>query len=269
MMKLSNKFVNKRELYILVIYFFVASVILINFNQSFVFEKMYGGFNFGEMIFIMFNDSYTGYYTFIFMLSFIMLILVPKESNIVLKITRYENRKQYYLKRHNFIVWQVLKYFIVICACCFLIGIINFNFSLNMSTSLKKYAEVNFGGVFQTDNLWVELLKTLILQMMVFYFFVSIHLLLNNFRLSQALIFTIYAFIHFNMAGIALGYFGESLKVFSVFTIGGSIYNFNQSFLGKFAILFCIDALLAIISFVMFLKIDISLPKGSKQYQNE
>ena len=80
---------NKSEIYIIFIYLLVAGSILASFSQLISFKYKYGNFNFGEMILIMFNDSYTGYFTFPFLLGFVLMIQSPVEQNIFFTLTRY------------------------------------------------------------------------------------------------------------------------------------------------------------------------------------
>lgn len=82
---------NKNEIYISFIYLLVACAILANFSQLIVLKYKFGNFNFGEMILIMFNDSYTGYFTFPFLLGFVLMIQSPVEQNIFFTLTSILN----------------------------------------------------------------------------------------------------------------------------------------------------------------------------------
>ncbi|HFR3939708.1 TPA: hypothetical protein ACHVI1_002187, partial [Streptococcus suis] len=71
------------------------------------------------------------------------------------------------------------------------------------------------------------------------------------------------------MAGITLGFFGELIKPFSLFSIAGSVYGHGIGFIPRVVMLILIDTFLLVLNFKIFGNKDIMLPKGSKQYQNE
>lgn len=88
-----------------------------------VLKYKFGNFNFGEMILIMLNDSYTGYFTFPFLLGFILMIQSPVEQNIFFTITRYSNRNEFYKVKHIKILKNVFYYITSICVFSLLVGI--------------------------------------------------------------------------------------------------------------------------------------------------
>ena len=71
------------------------------------------------------------------------------------------------------------------------------------------------------------------------------------------------------MAGSTLGFLGEHLRPFSLFSISGSVYGYGINFISRCGILVFVDAMLLLLNFKIFENKDITLPKGSKQYQNE
>lgn len=87
-MKKFKELKNKEDFYIGFIYLLVAFAILANFSQLIVLKYKFGNFHFGELILIMFNDSYTGYFAFPFLLAFIMMLQSPVEQNIFFVLSR-------------------------------------------------------------------------------------------------------------------------------------------------------------------------------------
>lgn len=269
MMKKYKGLRNKKDIYISFIYLLLACAILASFSQLTSLAYRYGNFNFGELIIIMFNDSYTGYFTFPFLLGFILIIESPVEQNIMFTLTRYPSRKLYYKEKHLKIMRSVLSYIAIICLFCIIIGIYNSNFSNNISMATRSFANIYLFEDIETDNLIFEIVKIIILQSLLFYFFSLVHTLLTQFKISQSMVFIIYTGIQIIMAGISLGFMGERIKPFSLFSISSSVYGYGLMFIHRLLILITIDFLLLIINFKIFEHKDIVLAKGSKQYQNE
>lgn len=268
-MKRFKELKNKEELYISFILLLVAGAILANFSQMILLKYKFGNFNFGEMILIMLNDSYTGYFTFPFLLGFILTIQSPIEQNIFFIITRYSNRNEFYKIKHLKVLKSVMYYIISICTFSLLVGIGNSNFDISISRATQKFSEIYLFGNFETNVLIFEIIKILILQVLLLYFFSLTHALLTQFRISQSAVFVIYTGILIIMAGMTLGFFGETCKAISLFSISSSVYPYDINFIGRFGILLFIDMVLVLLNFKIFEKKDINLPKGSKQYQNE
>lgn len=260
---------DKRQIYIIFIYLLVAGSILASFSQLITFKYKYGNFNFGELILIMFNDSYTGYFTFPFLLGFILMIKSPVEQNIFFTLTRYTNRKEFYKNKHTKVIKSLLAYVACICLFCLIVGIGSSNFGLNISTAIKEFANIYLLGNFETNNLILEIFKLVILQALLLYFFSLVHGFLIQFRIPQALVFVIYTSILIIAAGMSLGFFGEMIRDFSLYSLASSINGRGIKFIYRLAILAGIDFILLISNFKIFEHKDISLPKGSKQYQNE
>lgn len=268
-MKKYKNLKNKSEIYIIFIYLLVAGSILVNFTQLITFKYKYGNFNFGELILLMFNDSYTGYFTFPFLLGFILMIQSPVEKNIFFTLTRYTNRKEFYKDKHTKVIKSLLAYVDWICLFCLIVGLESSNFGLNISQPTKEFAKIYLLGNFETNNLILELFKLIILQALLLYFFSLVHALLIQFRLSQALVFVLYTSILIIAAGMNLGFFGEMVKDFSLYSLASSINGRGIKFIYRLLVLAGIDLLLLILNFKLFENKDITLPKGSKQYQNE
>ena len=133
----------------------------------------------------------------------------------------------------------------------------------------KKFSETYLFGNFETNIVIYEIGKIIILQGLLLYFFSLLHALLTQFRISQSLVFVIYTGILIIMAGSTLGFLGEHLRAFSLFSISGSVYGYGINFIGRCGILVFVDAMLLLLNFKIFENKDIALPKGSKQYQNE
>lgn len=260
---------NKSNIYIIFIYLLVAGSILASFSQLIDFKYKYGNFNFGEMILLMFNDSYTGYFTFPFLLGFILMIQSPVEQNIFFTITRYTNRKEFYKNKHKKVIKSILAYVACICLFCLIVGIGSSNLGFNISQATKEFAQIYLLGDFETNNLILEIFKLVILQALLLYFFSLVHALLIQFRISQALVFVIYTGILIIAAGMSLGFFGDVIKDFSLYSLASSINGPGIKFIYRLLVLACIDLLLLILNFKIFENKDINLPKGSKQYQNE
>lgn len=264
-----KKYKDLKKFYIISIYLLVAGSILASFSQLLSFKYKYGNFNFGEMILIMFNDSYTGYFTFPFLLGFILMIQSPVEQNIFFTLTRYTNRKEFYKNKHTKVIKSLLAYVACICLFCLIVGIGSSNFGFNISQASKEFANLYLLGNFETNNIILEIFKLVILQASLLYFFALIHDLLIQFRISQSLVFVIYTSILSIAAGMSLGFFGEVIKDFSLYSLASSINGRGIKFIYRLGVLTGIDLILLILNFKIFENKDISLPKGSKEYQNE
>lgn len=260
---------NKSQIYIIFIYLLVAGSILASFSQLISFKYRYGNFNFGEIILIMFNDSYTGYFTFPFLLGFILMIQSQVEQNIFFTLTRYTNRNEFYKNKHIKVIKSLLAYVACICLFCLLVGIGSSNFGLNISQATKEFAKIYLLGNFETNNIILEIFKLVILEALLLYFFALVHGFLIQFRLPQALVFVIYTSILIIAAGMSLGFFGEMIKDFSLFSLASSINGRGIKFIYRLLVLSGIDLILLILNFKIFENKDINLPKGSKEYQNE
>ncbi|HEM4335276.1 hypothetical protein QE612_06920 [Streptococcus suis] len=260
---------NKNEIYIGFIYLLVACAVLANFSQLIVLKYKFGNFNFGEMIIVMFNDSYTGYFTFPFLLGFILMLQSPVEQNIYFTLTRFSSRYKFYKNKHLKVIRTVISYIFSICIFSLITGIGNADFGLRISMATQKFSEIYLLGNFESDFLILEILKIVILQSLLLYFFALLHAFLTQFRISQSIVFVIYTGILIFMAGITLGFFGELIKPFSLFSIAGSVYGHGIGFIPRVVMLILIDTFLLVLNFKIFGNKDIMLPKGSKQYQNE
>lgn len=164
---------------------------------------------------------------------------------------------------------SVLCYVISICIFSIIVGIGNTNLDISMSTAIKQFSEIYLFGDFETNMLIFEILKIIVLQGLLLYFFSLVHSFLVQFRISQSVVFVIYTGILIIMAGMTLGFFGEIIKPFSLFSIAGSVYGYGMKFICRLGILVLIDILLLLLNFKVFENKDIMLPKGNKQYQNE
>lgn len=260
---------NKSEIYIIFLYLLVTGSILASFSQLISFKYRYGNFNFGEIILIMFNDSYTGYFTFPFLLGFILMLQSPVEQNIFFTLTRYTNRKEFYKVKHTKVIKSLLAYVGCICLFCLIVGIGSSNFGLNISQATKEFAYIYLLVNFETNNLILEIFKLVILEALLLYFFALVHALLIQFRISQALVFVIYTSLLIIAAGMSLGFFGEMIRDFSLFSLASSINRRGIKFIYRLGVLSGIDLILLILNFKIFENKDINLPKGSKEYQNE
>lgn len=260
---------NKSQIYFIFIYLLVAGSILASFSQLISFKYKYGNFNFGEMILIMFNDSYTGYFTFPFLLGFVLMIQSPVEQNIFFTLTRYTNRKEFYKNKHTKVIKSLLAYVGCICLFCLIVGIGSSNFGFNISQATKEFAKIYLLGNFETNNIILEIFKLVILQVLLLYFFSLVHGFLIQFRISQALVFVIYTGILIIAAGMSLGFFEDVIKDFSLFSLASSINGRGIKFIYRLGVLTGIDLILLILNFKIFENKDINLPKGSKEYQNE
>ena len=247
----------------------MAGSILASFSQLISFKYKYGNFNFGEMILIMFNDSYTGYFTFPFLLGFILMLQSPVEQNIFFTLTRYTNRKEFYKVKHTKVIKSLLAYVGCICLFCLIVGIGSSNFGFNISQTTKEFANIYLLGNFETNNLILEIFKLVILEALLLYFFALVHGFLIQFRIPQALVFVIYTSLLIIAAGMSLGFFGDVIKDFSLFSLASSINGRGIKFIYRLGVLTGIDLILLILNFKIFENKDINLPKGSKQYQNE
>lgn len=264
-----KKYKDLKTFYIIFIYLLVAGSIFASFSQLISFKYKYGNFNFGEMILIMFNDSYTGYFTFPFLLGFILMLQSPVEQNIFFTLTRYTNRKEFYKNKHSKVIKSLLAYVACICLFCLIVGLGSSNFGLNISESTKEYANIYLLGNFETNNLILEIFKLVILQALLLYFFALVHAFLIQFRIPQSLVFVIYTSILIIAAGMSLGFLGDVIKDFSLFSLVSSINGRGIKFIYRLGVLSGIDLILLILNFKIFENKDINLPKGSKEYQNE
>lgn len=264
-----KKYKDLKTFYIIFIYLLVAGSIFASFSQLISFKYKYGNFNFGEMILIMFNDSYTGYFTFPFLLGFILMLQSPVEQNIFFTLTRYTNRKEFYKNKHSKVIKSLLAYVACICLFCLIVGLGSSNFGLNISESTKEYANIYLLGNFETNNLILEIFKLVILEALLLYFFALVHAFLIQFRIPQSLVFVIYTSILIIAAGMSLGFFGDVIKDFSLFSLVSSINGRGIKFIYRLGVLSGIDLILLILNFKIFENKDINLPKGSKEYQNE
>lgn len=264
-----KKYKDLKTFYIIFIYLLVAGSILASFSQLIIFKYKYGNFNFGEMILLMFNDSYTGYFAFPFLLGFVLMIQSPVEQNIFFTLTRYTNRKEFYKVKHTKVIKSFLDYVGCICLFCLIVGIGSSNFGFNISQATKEFAKIYLLGNFETNNLILEIFKLVILEALLLYFFALVHALLIQFRISQALVFVIYTSILIIAAGMSLGFFGEMIKDFSLYSLASSINGRGIKFIYRLLALAVIDLILLILNFKIFENKDINLPKGSKEYQNE
>lgn len=260
---------NKSQIYIIFIYLLVAGSILASFSQLISFKYKYGNFNFGEMILIMFNDSYTGYFAFPFLLGFVLMIQSPVEQNIFFTLTRYTNRKEFYKNKHTKVIKSLLVYVACICLFCLIVGIGSSNFGFNISQATKEFAKIYLLGNFETNNIILEISKLVILEALLLYLFALVHGFLIQFMIPQALVFVIYTGILIIAAGMSLGFFGDVIKDFSLYSLASSINGRGIKFIYRLGVLSGIDLILLILNFKIFENKDINLPKGSKQYQNE
>lgn len=268
-MKKFNTTSKKQDLYLGIICLLAGFAILANFFQLLPLKHQYGSFNFGETILIMLNDSYTGFFTFPFLLSFFLMVLAPKEQNIFFLLTRFKSRREYLKVKHTGILKNVLFYYACICLFSIIVGISSSRFGTGISDATKEYAKIYLLGEFASNSLIWEVIKIIILQGLLLYFFTMVHLVLNQLNLSQVLVFIIYTTILILNAGLGLGYFGNKLEPFSVYVLAGSICNYGLGFGLRLAILATIDLILLVLYYGIFEKKDIVLPKGNKQYQNE
>ena len=264
-----KKYKDLKTFYIIFIYLLVAGSIFASFSQLISFKYKYGNFNFGEMILIMFNDSYTGYFTFPFLLGFVLMIQSPVEQNIFFTLTRYTNRKEFYKNKHTKVIKSLLAYVGCICLFCLIVGIGSSNFGLSISQATKEFAKIYLLGNFETNNIILEISKLVILEALLQYFFALVHGFLIQFMIPQALVFVVYTGILIIAAGMSLGFFGDVIKDFSLFSLASSINGRGIKFIYRLGVLTGIDLILLILNFKIFENKDISLPKGSKQYQNE
>lgn len=260
-----KKYKDLKTFYIIFIYLLVAGSILASFSQLISFKYKYGNFNFGEMILIMFNDSYTGYFTFPFLLGFILMIQSPVEQNIFFTLTRYTNRKEFYKNKHTKVIKSLLVHVACICLFCLIVGIGSSNFGFNISQATKEFANLYLLGNFETNNLILEIFKLVILEALLLYFFALVHALLIQFRISQSLVFVINTGILIIAAGMSLRFFGDVVKDFSLFSLASSINGRWIKFIYRLGVLTGIDLILLILNFKIFENKDISLPKGSKE----
>lgn len=268
-MKKYNTTSQKRDIYLGIICLLAGCSILASLSQLIPLKHLYGDFNHGELLLIMLNDSYTGYFTFPFLLSFFLMVLTPKEQNIFFLLTRYRSRREYIRARHSSVIKNVLFYFGSICLFSIIAGIGSSKFGIGISDATKEYAKIYLLGEFTSNNLIWEIVKIITLQGLLLYFFTMVHLVLNQLNISQVIVFIIYAIVLFLNAGAALGFFGNMLEPFSVFSLAGSIYKYGLGFWLRVLILSAVDMLLLILYFGIFEKKDIVMPKGSKEYQNE
>ena len=264
-----KKYKDLKTFYIIFIYLLVAGSILASFSQLISFKYKYGNFNFGEMILLMFNDSYTGYFTFPFLLGFVLMIQSPVEGNIFFTLTRYTNRKEFYKNKHTKIIKSLLAYVACICLFCLIVGIGSSNFGLNISQASKEFANLYLLGNFETNNIILEIFKLVILEVLLLYFFALVHGFLIQFMIPQALVYVVYTGILIIAAGMSLGFFGDVIKDFSLFSLASSINGHGIKFIYRLGVLSGIDLILLILNFKIFENKDINLPKGSKEYQNE
>ncbi|MBZ2385746.1 hypothetical protein K8P03_00195 [Anaerococcus murdochii] len=260
---------NKSEIYIIFLYLLVTGSILASFSQLISFKYRSGNFNFGEIILIMFNDSYTGYFTFPFLLGFILMLQSPVEQNIFFTLTRYTNRKEFYKVKHTKVIKSLLAYVACICLFCLIVGIGSSKFGFNISQTTKEFANIYLLGNFETNNLILEIFKLVSLEALLLYFFALVHGFLIQFRIPQALVFVIYTSLLIIAAGMSLGFFGDEIKDFSLFSLASSINGRGIKFIYRLGVLTGIDLILLILNFKIFENKDINLPKGSKEYQNE
>lgn len=268
-MKEYNKISKKQDIYIGIICLLAGLAILASLSQLIPLKHLYGRFNHGEMILIMLNDSYTGYFAFPFLLSFLLMVLTPKEQNIFFTLTRYNSRREYIKKKHKTILKNLLFFGGCICLFSVIVGIGTSQFGTGISEATREYAKVYLLGEFATNSLIWEIVKIIILYGLLLYFFTMIHLVLNQLNLSQGFVFIVYVTVLIINAGIALGFLGKSLKPFSIFVLSGSVYIDGLNFGLQALILSVIDLLLLILYCGVFEKKDIVMPKGNKQYQNE
>lgn len=259
-----KKYKDLKTFYIIFIYLLVAGSILASFSQLISFKYKYGNFNFGEMILIMFNDSYTGYFTFPFLLGFVLMIQSPVEQNIFFTLTRYTNRNEFYKNKHTKVIKSLLVYVACICLFCLIVGIGSSNFGFNISQATKEFAKIYLLGNFETNNIILEISKLVILEALLLYFFALVHGFLIQFMIPQALVFVIYTGILIIAAGMSLGFFGDVIKDFSLFSLASSINGRGIKFIYRLGVLTGIDLILLILNFKLFENKDINLPKGSK-----
>lgn len=260
---------DKSKIYIGFIYFLIACAILANFIQMIGLRYKFGEFHFFETIIIMFNDSYTGFYTFPFLLSFILMLQSPVKQNIFFAITRYSNRKIYYRNEQKKALFNTLFYIMSICIFSTIVGLGNSILGNSISLATQKFSNMYLLGDLESNILFFEVIKTIILQGLLLCFFTQIFMFLIQFKIPQALVFIIYSTILIFMAAITLGFFGEFLRPFSLFTIASSVYDYNLNFVIRMMIILSIDMFLFMLNFKIFENKDIVLPKGNKQYQNE
>ncbi len=259
----------RNELYLFIIYFLTGCSILASFSQFISLSNKFGAFNIGELILIMFNDSYTGCFAFTFLYFFIVVLLLPVEQNIYYKIIRYGNRIEYFIEKQKIILINLIVYITVIVIFSILIGAVNSNLDIYISQSTQKFSELYLQGKFESDNLIIEILKIIFSKFLLLYFFASIHLFLSNFKIPLSISFCINTSIMVIMIAMFLGYFGDFGIRMSLFSLSGSIYPFGFGFFQRILILILIDITFFIINLKIFQIKDIILPKGNKQYQNE
>lgn len=268
-MKRYNETTKKQQIYLGMVYLFAGCSMLANLSQLLPLKHLYGEFHHGEMILIMLNDSYTGIFAFPFLLSFLLMVLTPREPNLFFLLTRFKSRRAYIRAKLSSVFKHVLFYYVCICLFSSIVGIGSSQFGTGISDATRAYADQYLLGTFATNSLIWEMVKIALLQGALLFFFTMVYLVLNQANLSQVFAFIVYTMILTLNAGVALGFFGAALEPFSIYALAGSVYNGGLGFGLRWLILAGIDVALLVLYCGIFEKKDVVMPKGNKQYQNE
>lgn len=102
--------IQRQAKWICVIFALTLFAILANMSQTV--SLTLDHFHYGEMILVMFNDSYTGYYVFPFLLGFLIPSLFRLDQNISFQLMRYGTRQRYYYNAIK--ISFLLRYYIIL-----------------------------------------------------------------------------------------------------------------------------------------------------------
>lgn len=257
----------KQIKWLCVVFVLTLAAILANMSQTISITQ--DSFHFGEMILVMFNDSYTGYYVFPFLLGFILPGLFSLDQNISFQLIRYGTRQKYYYNSVRNLVFVVLLYISTIVIFSFLSGFGNSEWSFMISDAFHAYSKLYLYGQPDTSYLLFEVIKTILLHFELFLFYALLqYCLLQLFRI-KVISFLVYNGLVFVIAAMAVGFFGTTGERLSINSLAGMVYPENIGYIFRLTILMVIDFALVFVGRSIVVRRDISLSKGNKQYQEE
>lgn len=253
--------------WIWLIFFLVIASILANMSQAITVSRT--KFHFGEMILIMLNDSYTGFYAFPFLFGFLISGLFQQDTNIYYQIIRYRNKKQLF----NETMWNLLRitfmFLGAIILFSFLAGCGNSGWGVALSDAFNTYTEAYLGGIPKAKCVGINVVETVFMHVLLFLFYALFQYILIQTFSVKTISFLIYNVSIFLFGAMSLGYFGTSGEKISVNSIAGLVYKGRANLCERMLLLLVLDLIMYFMNRYIFVNKDISLPKGNKQYQEE
>lgn len=253
---------NYRQLFIILA--FVSLAIVVNTYQ--VSGLTSGDYNVGELLLIMFNDSYTSYYVFPFLYFFLAVTLFEEDPNLYYVLVRFPHKKKYVKEKFKSVLVAATIYILLICLLSILSGLLYCNWGTNYSEAFKFYMDNYLVGISESNVIFVEIVKLAMLQYILYVFFGGIIHILLQLRISKAFAFCIFFVLILVASGMSLGFWGIEGELASLYLLAGSVYPGDLNFIMRVMCLLLLSSLIWGTYLFLFLNMDLKLAKGNKQY---